>query len=113
MYTTVGDLARFLAFELGEGSETVLKRQVLEDNYTRVNSSNGNLNSGYGVGFQLSRRGENIFVGHGGSVAGYTAQAWVHRPSKTGIVVLRNAGGGKFDLSGFTFRALGELAKAR
>jgi len=112
MYTTVSDLARFLSFQLGEGPETVLKTQVLADNLTRVNSSNGSLTSGYGIGFQISRRGEEVFIGHGGSVAGYNAQAWIHRPSKTGVIVLRNAGGGKFDLSGLTFRALAELANS-
>jgi len=53
-----------------------------------------------------------VFLGHGGSVAGYTAQAWIHAPSKTGVIVLRSAAGGKFDLSGLTFRALAELANA-
>lgn len=112
MYTTVGDLARFVAFELGEGPETVLPRALLDETQGRVNSANGRLDSGYGVGFQLSRRGPHVFLGHGGSVAGYSAQAWVHKPSKTGVVVLRNAGGGRFDLSGLTFAALTELATA-
>jgi CubicO group peptidase (beta-lactamase class C family) len=110
VYTTVGDLARFVAFELGEGPESVLKKATLAEHQSRVGSSNGRLDSGYGVGFQLSRRGEHVFLGHGGSVAGYTAQAWVHRPSRTGVIVLRNAAGGRFDLSGLTFRALAELA---
>jgi CubicO group peptidase (beta-lactamase class C family) len=112
IYTTVGDLARFVAFELGEGPESVLKRATLEEQQTRVNSANGRLDSGYGVGFQLSRRGEHIFLGHGGSMAGYTAQAWIHHPSNTGVIVFRNAGGGQFDLPGLTFRALTELANA-
>ena len=112
IYTTVGDLARFVAFELGEGPESVLKKATLTEQQARVYSANGGLDSGYGVGFQLSRRGEHVFLGHGGSVAGYTAQVWIHRPSKTGVIVLRNAAGGKFDLSGLTFRALTELAAA-
>jgi CubicO group peptidase (beta-lactamase class C family) len=112
LYTTVGDLARFLAFELGEGPDAVLPRPVLADHHARAQSSNGRLDSGYGIGFQLARRGEHVFLGHGGSVAGYTAQAWIHRPSKTGVIVLRSAAGGRFDLSGLTFRALTELASA-
>ena len=112
IYTTVGDLARFVAFELGEGPESVLKKTTLQEQQSRVGSANGRLDSGYGVGFQLTRRGEHVFLGHGGSVAGYTAQAWIHSPSKTGVIVLRNAAGGKFDLSGLTFRALTELANA-
>jgi CubicO group peptidase (beta-lactamase class C family) len=112
IYTTVGDLARFLAFELGEGPESVLKKAALREQQSRVGSANGRLDSGYGIGFQLARRGEHVFLGHSGSVAGYTAQAWIHPASKTGLIVLRNAAGGKFELSGFTFRALTELANA-
>ena len=112
LYTTVGDLARFLAFELGEGPESVLKRATLADTQTRVHSSGARLGSGYGIGFSLTRRGEHVFLGHNGAVAGYTAQAWIHPPSKTGFIVLRNAAGGKFDLPGLTFGAMTELANA-
>ena len=73
LYTTVDDLAQFVALELGEGPETVLPKSVVEANLARANSTNGNLDAGYGVGFQLSRRGADVFIGHGGSVAGYTA----------------------------------------
>jgi D-alanyl-D-alanine carboxypeptidase len=113
MYTTVGDLAHFVAFELGESSSNLLKKETQEDNYKRVNSSNGNLSSGYGIGFQLDRKGERVFLGHGGSVAGYRAEAHVDRQSKAGVIVLRNVGGGKFDLSGLCFKALEELSDAR
>lgn len=112
LYTTVGDLARFLAFELGEGPETVLKRATLAETQSRVSSAGGLLGGGYGIGFQLTRRGEHVFLGHNGGVAGYTAQAWVHLASKTGVIVLRNAAGGKFDLQGLTWRAMTELANA-
>jgi len=113
MYTTVGDLARFVSFELGDTSANLLKKETQDDNYKRVNSSDGNLSFGYGVGFMLNRRGERIFLGHGGSVAGYRAEAYVNRESQTGVIILRNAGGGKFDLSGLCFKSLEELAQAR
>ena len=112
MYTTVGDLARFLSLELGEVPANVLKKETLEDNYKRVNSSNEGLTSGYGIGFQLTRRGERVFVGHGGSVAGYRAEAYVDRASKVGVIVLRNVGGGKFSLADLCFKSLEELANA-
>ena len=66
IYTTVGDLARFVALELGEGPESVLKKEFLQEQQARVGSANGRLDSGYGVGFQLSRRGEHVFLGHSG-----------------------------------------------
>lgn len=112
LYTTVGDLARFLAFELGEGPESVLKRSTLEDQHSRALSATGNLTSGYGVGFQITRRGEHVFHGHSGSVAGYTAQALVHIPSKTGVIVLRSAAGGKFQITELALNAMSALASA-
>jgi CubicO group peptidase (beta-lactamase class C family) len=112
MYTTIDDLARFVAFEVGAGPDTVLPTEVLEENYARANSADGDLTSGYGIGFMLERKGSHVFAGHSGSVAGYSAQAWIHRPSKTGVIVLRNATGGAFDISGLAFRALAELAGA-
>jgi CubicO group peptidase (beta-lactamase class C family) len=113
MYTTVGDLARFLSLELGENSGNLLKKETQTDNYTRVNSSNGILTTGYGIGFQLARKGDRVYIGHGGSVAGYRAEAYVDREAQTGVIVLRNVGGGKFDLAGLCFRSLEELAQAR
>ena len=113
LYTTIDDLAKFVSFELGEAPGAVLPKDVWEANVTRVNSSNGDLNSAYGIGFMLNRRGTDVFVGHSGSVAGYSAQAMVHRASKTGVIVLRNAGGGKFAMGPLTFRALAELAKVK
>jgi CubicO group peptidase (beta-lactamase class C family) len=110
LYTTVGDLARFLGFQLGEGPESVLERATLSDIQSRVHSSGPRLGGGYGIGFQLTRRGEHVFLGHNGMVAGYTATAWIHQPSRTGVILLRNATGGKFDLPGLAFRAMTELA---
>ncbi|HKC85461.1 MAG TPA: serine hydrolase domain-containing protein [Blastocatellia bacterium] len=113
MYTTVGDLARFLSFELGYGPESVLKKVTLEDNFKRVNSANGDLTSGYGIGFQAERHGSLITYGHGGAVAGYLAGAFVDRASGVGVIVLRNVSGGSFDVSGLVERALETLAASR
>jgi CubicO group peptidase (beta-lactamase class C family) len=113
MYTTVGDLARFLAFELGHGPESVLKKKTLEENFKRVNSASGDLTSGYGIGFQVERRGSLIAYGHGGSVAGYLAGALVNRDSGVGIIVLRNVSGGSFNIHGLAVRALETLAASR
>jgi len=112
IYTTVDDLARFVAFQLGEGPESVLPKKTWQDNLTRVNSAGGNLSSGYGIGFQVSRRGEFVYYGHGGSVAGYRASALFDPVSKTGAIVLRNVGG-RFDVSGLCQRALQEVAKTK
>ena len=113
IYTTVADLARFVSFELGEGPETVLKKKTLADNQTRTNSSTNDLRSGYGIGFMVNRRGEFVAYGHGGSVAGYNASALFDRVSKMGVVVLRNVGGGKFNVAMLSARILEEVAAAK
>jgi D-alanyl-D-alanine carboxypeptidase len=112
MYTTVGDLAKFIAFELGEGPDKVIKKETLEDNFSRVNSANGDLTSGYGVGFRIYREGDLIIYGHGGSVAGYRAAAFFDRVSKMGVIVLRNVYS-RFPVSDLARRALKEIATAK
>ena len=112
MYTTVGDLAKFVSFELGEGPESVLSKKALRENFSRVNSATGNLTSGYGIGFRLSRHGNLVVYGHGGGVSGYSASALFDRVSKTGIIVLRNVGG-KFRVSELATRALAKVAAAK
>ncbi len=113
VYTTVGDLGRFVAFELGADVPAVLKKATLEDNYSRVNSSDGALRSGYGIGFMLARSGDVVVYGHGGSVAGYNAAANFERTSRTGIIVLRNVGGGAVNVGQIAMRAIETLAAAR
>ena len=113
MYSTVDDLARFVAFQLGEGPTSVLKKETLKESFSRVYSANGDLRSGYGIGFQVHRRGDLTAVGHLGSVAGYQAAAYLDRFSGSGVIVLRNAGGGAFQASSLALRALEKLAAAR
>lgn len=110
LFTTVGDLARFVSFEMGDGPESILKKSMLADNRTRVNSADGNLSSGYGVGFMLARHGDLISVGHGGSVAGYVAGAYFNPPSHTGVIFLRNAAGQGFH-NDVVMAVLEELSK--
>ena len=95
LYTTVGDLAKFVGLWLGEGPDSVLKRATIDDAFARAPSS-----ATYGIGFMIQHRGETTYYGHGGSVAGYVAQMQYHRPSKTGAIVLRNVGRGPFRPAG-------------
>ena len=75
LFTTVGDLARFMSFQLGEGPDTVLSRATRADNRAPTNSSVLDLSTGYGIGFMVSRRGSLVINGHAGDVAGYSAVA--------------------------------------
>ena len=101
LYSTVGDLAKFVGVWLGEGPESVLKRTTIEETFARVPPK-----STYGIGFMVVRTASHTFYGHGGSVAGYRAQVLYHRPSETGAIVLRNVGGRSFNPSRIAERML-------
>jgi len=97
VYTTMEDMARFVAFEMGEEMPQVLKKESLEENFKRVVTANAGFKRGYGTGFQVVRLGDTVLYGHSGGVAGYQAEAWFDRGSRTGVIVLRNVVGGEFD----------------
>ena len=112
--SSVNDMAKFVAWELGAGPETVLKRATQDANYRRVYSAtNGRgelaMDSGYGLGFQVQRRGDVVFLGHGGSTAGYHASVLFHRASRLGVIVLRNCGSCRFDAGPVASRVLERL----
>ena len=48
----------------------------------------------WGTGLELYRRGENLFVGHGGAMPGHLAGLVVDRKTKIGAAVLTNTGAG-------------------
>lgn len=97
IYTTVEDLARFVAFEMGEGPAEVLKKESLEENFKRLVTANATFKRGYGVGFQVLRLGDAVLYGHSGGVAGYQAEAYFDRGSRTGVIVLTSVVGSQLD----------------
>ena len=97
VYSTVPDLARFLSFELGQGPETVLKKQTLEENYQRIIELGRPTDEtvGYGVGFQVTHCGPLKVLGYGGFVPGYHGRSDFDWATGIGFVVLRNVEGGR------------------
>jgi CubicO group peptidase (beta-lactamase class C family) len=98
VYSTVADLGRFMGAMSGVpglaivsemGREEMLRVQTPEDP-TR----------GYGLGFSIGIDGDGRrIVGHGGSVAGYTARISFDPDARLGVVLLRNYQRGATDLS--------------
>ena len=97
IFTTVDDLARFVAFELGRGSDSVLPKSMLDEAFGGLVATDGFLGAGYGLGFMAMSRNGYSYLGHSGSVAGYRAAMYYDRGLKLGVVVFRNVGGGKQD----------------
>ncbi len=113
IYTTVGDLAKFCSFFMGDGPATVLKTNRLEYYLHQVEMpSNADLNYGYGLGFEAMRRDHYVAVGHGGAVSGYQAGLYMNRETHIGVIVLANAlGRGAVGTSDLALRSLDLLSK--
>jgi CubicO group peptidase (beta-lactamase class C family) len=96
MYSTVGDLAKFVAFEMGFGREAILRKQSLESARKYLVSTDL-LSQGYGIGLEASWHGDYMLLGHGGDVAGYVAAAYFEPQRKLGILFFHNGSGDKLD----------------
>ena len=106
VYSTVGDLARFVAFETGKEASSVLKPESLDESFDRLVTANASFQRGYGTGFQVLRAGDAVLYGHTGGVAGYQSQAFFNRKSRMGLIVLWNVVGGPFDATRLVRSAL-------
>jgi CubicO group peptidase (beta-lactamase class C family) len=112
LWSTSGDLARWGAFIAG-GDDRVLKAATLEEMaQVRVMVDHAAWTLAWGTGLELYRRGETVFVGHGGAMPGHLAALVVDRQTKVGASVLTNTGAGAspeklaLDLAGATIAAL-------
>jgi len=94
LWSTTGDLARWGAF-LAAGDDRVLKASTLEEmSHARAMVDHDGWTLAWGTGLELYRRGEHLFVGHGGAMPGHLAGLVVHRKTRTGAAVLTNTGAG-------------------
>jgi CubicO group peptidase (beta-lactamase class C family) len=98
IYSTVGDLARFIALLTGSLGDTVLNPQSRAE-MMRVQTP-GDSTNGYGLGFVLTTDDAGrCTVGHGGSVAGYAAYLAFNPDMRAGVILLRNYGSGRTNLA--------------
>jgi CubicO group peptidase (beta-lactamase class C family) len=113
LVTTMGDLSKFMAWELGAGPATLLGRDAQQDNYGRVLAGAGDMRGGYGIGFQVQRQGTLVAHGHGGTTSGFLSQALFDRESKTGVIVFRSVTGGKLNPNAVAMRLLEIVSAGR
>jgi CubicO group peptidase (beta-lactamase class C family) len=91
LWSTVEDLARW-ASVLSAAEPGLLPAATLAEMRTPVIMGDPDTwTAGYGLGLQLWRRGERVYVGHTGSMPGYLAVVVAHRPSRTGVVAFANS----------------------
>ena len=80
LWSTVGDLARWGAFLMGQDDMHAV--QVMADQERWL--------LGWGLGLMLHRRGERLFAGHDGGTVGHSSFLTYSRREKVGTVLLTN-----------------------
>jgi CubicO group peptidase (beta-lactamase class C family) len=90
LFTTIDDLAHFLAFEMHGGPESVLPRKEVEENELRIVTTDRSMTRGRSLGVTLVTLSGHVFIGHSGGVSGYSATAFFQPDAEIGIIVLRN-----------------------
>ncbi|HEX6869596.1 MAG TPA: serine hydrolase domain-containing protein [Micromonosporaceae bacterium] len=103
LWSTTADLGRWAAFLADPDPSILAPATVAEMTQPVVMSDLDSWRQGHGLGLELWRRGDRIFVGHTGSMPGYLAVLVVHRPSRTGVVAFANG----YTLHGSRISALG------
>ncbi len=109
LYSTVGDVAKLVSFELGFGPDTVLRAETIARRNAVPIAAPPELDFGYGLGVQANRWGDTSEVGHSGNQSGYTAQVAYDLARNYGVIVLRSAGGGHADAGQLALRAFSKL----
>jgi CubicO group peptidase (beta-lactamase class C family) len=105
IYSTVPDLARFVAALTGAG-RMVTTDAMRTAMLTRQTPDGG---GSYGLGLQINAGAPTVF-GHGGSVAGYTAHLAFDPESKIGVILLRNYNSGRTNLGSVSTQLVRSLA---
>jgi CubicO group peptidase (beta-lactamase class C family) len=122
-YGTIVDQARWLAFNLGDGTapdgtrllraETLAAMQTLQDSAHARPTLDGGWGwegTGYGFGWWASTRaGERLFA-HSGGAPGYTSFVMGNRDRGVGVAILSNGGNAEGDLERLAIAALELLA---
>jgi CubicO group peptidase (beta-lactamase class C family) len=105
-WSTATDMAKWAAF-LTDPAPAVLARETVDEMCTPVVIHDlESWTGGHGLGPQLFRVGERVYVGHGGSMPGYLAHLSVHRKSRLGVVVFANS----YSLTGTSIKEVGLAA---
>jgi len=109
IYTTAGDLARFIMAQYSDSNQLAKKyREMMQTIQTP-----GDEKRGYGFGlFVVNADDGSKFAGHDGSVAGYTAFMLFNARSKVGAIVMRDCDYGVERIEGEVATVVEGLAKA-
>ncbi|WP_249714929.1 serine hydrolase domain-containing protein [Rhizomonospora bruguierae] len=91
LWSTTADLATWAAFLADPAPDLLAPGTAAELRAPAVIADPDAWTAGHGLGVQLWRDGERVYVGHSGSMPGYLAILMTHHPSRTGVVAYANA----------------------
>jgi CubicO group peptidase (beta-lactamase class C family) len=97
--SSVENLAQFVMLQFRDepaGGRQILKGSTLREMH-RMHWLNGDWRGGRGLGFQIRRVGDQVRVGHSGSLGGYRSRLEFVTASKIGVIALINANDGEPD----------------
>ena len=113
LYTTVDDLSRFVSLQLGHGPKEVVSPARLDSAYSGALLGGADPKREYGIGFSIEQHGAATWFGHGGAVAGFSAGVLFDRDHQVGVIVLRNALGGRVQPSALAEAVLQRVTDAK
>ena len=93
--STVDDLARFASWQfraLAGTDDSVLDRRTLRE-MQRPHWVDPDFETFWGLGFAVSKEGDHVFAGHGGSCPGFRTAFGTEPLAKIGVIVMANASG--------------------
>jgi CubicO group peptidase (beta-lactamase class C family) len=94
LWSTVSDMARYAAYVAKPDDRVVAPETLSEMCRPIIMSDPDGWTGGYGLGFGMGRRGERVFVGHGGAMPGYLTGLRVRRAEGIGAIVFANCTSG-------------------
>ena len=89
LHSNVHDLAKWIGFHTAVYDSSVLSRQSLDEMHRPVYIS-PDWSWGQALGWRAHRRGEMVYLEHGGGIHGYSSQVVFNKPAKMGAITLAN-----------------------
>lgn len=99
LWSTVADMARYAAYIADPDERVVAPETIAEMCRPLIMTDVDGWTGAYGLGFGMGRRGDRVYVGHGGAMPGFLTGLRVRRADGVGAVVLANATSGALSLA--------------
>lgn len=109
IYTTPNDLTKFMISNMGTYSALLDSSNLLY--MQKIHSPETDFWDNYGIGYFIYKHKGRIYVGHSGSISGYTSYFLFDKESKYGVIILRNYSWGITEMELRSFALLDKLNK--